>query len=156
MILTCPNCSTKFKVKAGAIPPAGRKVKCKSCANVWHAMPEEEPAAVAPAAPPPPATLLVEASALPSPLRRFRGDRQAEAVQIAFPPQGAVLSVGARDLVVKLRGGTPPFTVLADGRPVALRLYRRETVLPPPGPGFVTLSVIDALGTSGRVSFELR
>jgi penicillin-binding protein 1C len=109
-----------------------------------------------PAAPPPPATLLVEASALPSPLRRFRGDRQAEAVQIAFPPQGAVLSVGARDLVVKLRGGTPPFTVLADGRPVALRLYRRETVLPPPGPGFVTLSVIDALGTSGHVSFELR
>lgn len=109
-----------------------------------------------PAAPPPPATLLVEASALPTPLRRFRGDRQAEAVQIAFPPQGAVLSVGARDLVVKLRGGTPPFTVLADGRPVALRLYRRETVLPPPGPGFVTLSVIDALGTSGRVSFELR
>lgn len=55
MILTCPNCTKKFKVKAGAIPPAGRKVKCKNCANVWHAMPEGEDDAAAPAAAPPPA-----------------------------------------------------------------------------------------------------
>lgn len=57
MILTCPSCATKFRVKAGAIGPAGRKVKCRNCAHTWHAMPEDDDTAAveaAKAAPPPP------------------------------------------------------------------------------------------------------
>ena len=53
MILTCPNCDTKFRVKDDAIGPNGRKVKCRNCAHVWHAMPEGADDAMAP---PPPAT----------------------------------------------------------------------------------------------------
>lgn len=51
MILTCPNCSTKFRVKDDAIGPTGRKVKCRNCENVWHAMPDGMDAPAAPAAP---------------------------------------------------------------------------------------------------------
>lgn len=42
MILTCPNCSTKFRVKDGVIGAAGRKVKCRNCAHTWHAMPTDD------------------------------------------------------------------------------------------------------------------
>ena len=36
MILTCPACDTKYVVKDGAIPPAGRQVRCASCKHGWH------------------------------------------------------------------------------------------------------------------------
>lgn len=36
MILTCPACGTSYVVKDGAIPPAGRKVRCASCKHSWH------------------------------------------------------------------------------------------------------------------------
>lgn len=99
MILTCPNCATKFKVKAGAIPPAGRKVKCKSCANVWHAMPEGEDAAPAPvaqpapppvdaAAPPPPPAPEPEHAAPPPPPppQEDEGDGAMDGPPLATPP----------------------------------------------------------------------
>ena len=41
MILTCPACSTKYVVKDGAIPPAGRQVRCASCKHSWHQDPED-------------------------------------------------------------------------------------------------------------------
>ncbi|WP_396595184.1 MJ0042-type zinc finger domain-containing protein [Brevundimonas sp. R86498] len=55
MILTCPSCATSYFAPDGAIPPAGRKVRCQSCAHVWHATTEEplELTAAADAAPEP-------------------------------------------------------------------------------------------------------
>jgi predicted Zn finger-like uncharacterized protein len=44
MIITCPECSSRFFVDAAAIPPAGRKVRCSSCSAVWNQLPmPEEP-----------------------------------------------------------------------------------------------------------------
>lgn len=40
MILTCPECGTQYVVKEGAIPPAGRQVRCASCKHSWHQDPE--------------------------------------------------------------------------------------------------------------------
>jgi predicted Zn finger-like uncharacterized protein len=40
MILTCPECSTKYVVKDGAIPQGGRKVRCASCQHSWHQDPD--------------------------------------------------------------------------------------------------------------------
>lgn len=40
MILTCPECGTKYVVKDGAIPDGGRKVRCASCKHSWHQEPE--------------------------------------------------------------------------------------------------------------------
>lgn len=109
--------------------------------------------------PPPPATLIVDTADLPPPLRRFR-DRgavfaaPAGAPELAFPPDGARLSPSDR-LVVKLRGGRAPFTVLANGQPLATGLRGREWTLSHPGPGFSTLVVVDADGRSDRVRVEL-
>ena len=44
MILTCPSCGTQYAVKDGAIPPAGRQVRCASCKHAWHQDPEGSPA----------------------------------------------------------------------------------------------------------------
>lgn len=41
MILTCPNCSTQYVVKDGAIPPGGRQVRCAACKHSWHQDPDE-------------------------------------------------------------------------------------------------------------------
>ena len=50
MILTCPSCGTQYVVKDGAIPPAGRQVRCKACGHSWREIPEgpaaDEPAEV--------------------------------------------------------------------------------------------------------------
>ena len=43
MILTCPSCATRYNVKAGAIPPEGRTVRCAACGNKWHAEPDDAP-----------------------------------------------------------------------------------------------------------------
>jgi predicted Zn finger-like uncharacterized protein len=53
MILTCPACGTQYLVKDGAIPAAGRQVRCASCGHSWHQDPEGgEQAATAPVAQP--------------------------------------------------------------------------------------------------------
>jgi len=46
--------------------------------------------------------------------------------------------------------------VLANGAPVRVASHAREDMLDLPGPGHVTLSVIDADGRSARVQVELR
>lgn len=40
MILTCPGCSARYRVKDGLIPEAGKKVKCKKCGVVFRAFPD--------------------------------------------------------------------------------------------------------------------
>ncbi|WP_323768116.1 penicillin-binding protein 1C [Antarctobacter sp.] len=109
-----------------------------------------------PLAPPPPETLLVSRAQLPEPLQRFGPREDVPALQLTFPPDGALLAATGGGVPVKLRGGRPPYTLLADGAVLATGLRRPEFLAPVLGPGFTTLSVIDAQGASGRVSIELR
>ncbi len=63
MIITCPECATRYQADAAKFPAAGRKVKCAKCGHAWH---QDPPAAEAvvdieepivrpePPAPPPP------------------------------------------------------------------------------------------------------
>ena len=69
MILTCPQCATRYQTDAAAFPPAGRKVRCAKCGHVWHqegapreaeAEPEIE---IIPPAPPPGPNAALRASA---------------------------------------------------------------------------------------------
>jgi penicillin-binding protein 1C len=110
----------------------------------------------APLPAPPPDVLLVSRAQLPAPLQRFGRDEDRRPLQVSFPPDGARLSLSEGGVPVKLRGGTPPFTLLADGAVVAHGMNRSEFIAPVSGLGFTTLSVIDALGRAGRVSIELR
>jgi predicted Zn finger-like uncharacterized protein len=36
MILTCPECATRYEADAAKFPAAGRKVRCAKCGHVWH------------------------------------------------------------------------------------------------------------------------
>ncbi|WP_158965170.1 penicillin-binding protein 1C [Chachezhania sediminis] len=113
-----------------------------------------------PLPPPPPATLIVDTADLPPPLQRFREPgavfaAAADAPELSFPPDGARLARGEA-LTVKLRGGSAPYTVLADGRPLATGLRGWEWALPLQGPGFSTLVVVDAKGRSDRVRVEFQ
>jgi len=115
-----------------------------------------------PLPPPPAATLLLPTERLPLPLQHFRPRDAAfstlnpDAPELMFPPNGALIEAPGGALAVKILGGTSPFTWLANGVPVALAIRARETTLPMPGPGPVTLSVIDASGNSARVEITLR
>ncbi len=42
MILTCPNCSTRYSVNAKAFGESGRAVRCAQCGHKWHAMAQDE------------------------------------------------------------------------------------------------------------------
>jgi penicillin-binding protein 1C len=113
-----------------------------------------------PLPPPPAATLTVSTAALPPPLRRFRprGDvvaPDADAPSVAFPPDGAAVALEGGPLTVRVRGGTAPFTWLADGRPVAVGAERREVELAVGPGGPVALAVIDAEGRAARVRIDL-
>ncbi len=112
-----------------------------------------------PQPPAPAATLLISNVELPQPLQRFRSRSAAfqadeDAPAVAFPPDGAEVELLPAGLLVRVRGGTAPFTWLADGVPLVVALQGRETILSLPGTGFVTLSVIDAEGRSARAEIR--
>lgn len=49
MILTCPNCNSRYLVSDAAIPAEGRAVRCAACKHVWTEYPPQEAAVAAPA-----------------------------------------------------------------------------------------------------------
>jgi len=43
MIITCPQCETRFITDTASFPASGRRVRCSKCGHVWHqAAPEPE------------------------------------------------------------------------------------------------------------------
>src|SRR5262249_5329340 len=116
--------------------------------------------------PRPPAGAIVASNAeLPMPLRRFRHPNEDvnardSGPQIAFPGDGVDLDLGlaAGDeapLIVKVRNGRPPFTFFANGAPFGRSAFARQESWHPDGPGYVTLSVVDAEGRSDAVKVFL-
>ncbi|HTM76064.1 MAG TPA: penicillin-binding protein 1C, partial [Devosia sp.] len=113
-----------------------------------------------------PAGVLFASNAqLPAPLKRFRHpndnmvNRDA-APQIAFPADGVDVDLGlasgsAAALMVKVRNGVPPFTFFANGAPFGRSAFARQNAWNPDGPGYVTLSVVDAEGRSDKVTVFL-
>ncbi|MEQ1771376.1 MAG: hypothetical protein ABL879_16225, partial [Devosia sp.] len=104
---------------------------------------------------------------LPLPLRRFRHPdeqivKRDAAPEIAFPADGTDLDLdlglatgGGQPLIIKVRNGAPPFTFLANGAPFGRSAFARQGSWTPDGPGFVTLTVLDAEGRSDKVNVFL-
>jgi predicted Zn finger-like uncharacterized protein len=44
MVITCPNCRTRFQLPPSSLGPRGRNVRCSSCGNRWFVEPFPEPA----------------------------------------------------------------------------------------------------------------
>jgi predicted Zn finger-like uncharacterized protein len=44
MILTCPNCASRFLISAEALAPSGRRVKCSACGTQWFQAPDSDAA----------------------------------------------------------------------------------------------------------------
>ncbi|MEN3951969.1 zinc-ribbon domain-containing protein [Iodidimonas sp. SYSU 1G8] len=67
MIITCPNCSTRYTLPQDKIKPGGQRVRCAKCGNVWHQQPDEaaapEPVAEPVFVPPSGADLPADAAA---------------------------------------------------------------------------------------------
>jgi len=112
--------------------------------------------------PPPPSVLTVSNLELPLPLRHFQhGDPldNPNRPEITFPPDGARLDTGGdtqnTPMVIKLRNGRLPITVLIDGTPIQLLPWEREVQWQPTGRGFVSISVIDAIGETDHVQVFL-
>ena len=76
-------------------------------------------------------------------------------MHLIFPPDGARLESAGQPLTIKLGGGVAPFSVLADGRPVATGIRRREFEISGLEAGFSTLAVVDARGRADRISLRL-
>lgn len=111
-----------------------------------------------PLPPAPPAALLLGHADLPAPLQRFgtRLAQASEAPELAFPPDGAALRMLPGGVLARVERGRAPFTWFANGAPVLMASHEREARLVLDGPGFVTLSVVDAEGRGARVELELR
>jgi predicted Zn finger-like uncharacterized protein len=40
MILTCPQCETRYRLTAEKLTPDGHHVRCTNCGEIWHQMPD--------------------------------------------------------------------------------------------------------------------
>jgi penicillin-binding protein 1C len=117
--------------------------------------------ALAPQPPAPPETLLVAGDQLPEPLRQFRArgaafDAKLGAPKLIFPPDGAEVELMTSGLLLRIEGGTAPYTILANNAPLRAGLTAPEVVVSSLTAGFVTLSVIDSQGRSTQSHIRLR
>ncbi len=121
----------------------------------------------APLAKAPKGTLLASNAKLPLPLRRFRpsGDLirsgSEQALHIQFPLPGSRIDASSGEgqfssVPVKVAGGVMPMTVLVNGKAAGELDSRRQRLVDPPGPGFVRLTVMDAMGAADTVVVRIQ
>jgi predicted Zn finger-like uncharacterized protein len=107
MILSCPNCATRFGVPDHALQPAGRTVKCSRCAHLWFVGPDGEPA------PAPVPALVGQPAPEPQP------QPQPEPPPVATPEPPASETTPPRDFDAAIAPGAPESAALAGARAAA-------------------------------------
>jgi len=81
----------------------------------------------------------------------------ADPVRIAYPRNGSEIEQPAdRPIALQAKGGRRPLVWLVDGRPVPAPPHRRDAAWRPGGPGFATVTVIDADGLTAQARIRVR
>jgi predicted Zn finger-like uncharacterized protein len=83
MILTCPNCDTRFHVDPDTFGAGRRKVRCSRCRHIWQQDPLPEPE---PEKPPPPPPAPPQEEEFPIPPRRLVVEPEPEPADLMPPP----------------------------------------------------------------------
>jgi predicted Zn finger-like uncharacterized protein len=106
MILTCPQCDTRYQADATKFAPPGRKVRCAKCGHVWHqeAPVEPEVELEQPVAPPEPSSVFAPPPSMPAMEPEPQRAAYAPAMEAVAPRAQAVPVVEARP---KPRSRTP-------------------------------------------------
>src|ERR1700748_2878602 len=86
MILTCPNCSTRYQADEAKFPPSGRQVRCAKCGHVWHQPGPEVSVAAAAAGSQPHSAPEAQAEEF-EPIQRIRAQMAAAVSHTAPPPR---------------------------------------------------------------------
>ena len=100
---------------------------------------------VLPAAPRPPAP----------PTRSALPHADPDGLRLLFPPPGAVLA-SDRTVTLRAMGGRRPLTFLVDGTPLPAVPAQRTTGWVPSGPGFYSVTVLDADGLAARAQVRVQ
>jgi penicillin-binding protein 1C len=83
-------------------------------------------------------------------------------LRIQFPLNGSQIDAGAAEgkrlssLPVRVAGGVFPMTLLINGKAVGEIESRRQRMVEPPGPGFIRLTVMDAVGAADTVTIRIQ
>jgi predicted Zn finger-like uncharacterized protein len=93
MILTCPNCATRYFINDVLVGRAGRTVKCTTCHSTWRAEPEEDDPL--PLTAPDPAAHTAAVSAEADPLSALPADRLSQAFRARAQEQRKVREAAA-------------------------------------------------------------
>ncbi|HEX7007092.1 MAG TPA: DUF3426 domain-containing protein [Alphaproteobacteria bacterium] len=105
MIITCPECATRFSLDPSAIGPQGRKVRCSSCHHTWlQTLPAEAEAVAVGAGP---GTLSFEERRAPEPVAAPAGASSASA-SIAAASASVAAEREARQAERGVRFQRPP------------------------------------------------
>ena len=136
MILSCPDCGTRFAIDADKLRPDGRRVKCGKCAHVWFESapePEPEPEADTFDDPPLSVTPLEPEEQSPIPPRNLPAIHRAKKARSARIGWLAVVTLLAAILAVLWFGRAQIATIVpqAEGIYAAVGL----PAFPPPGEG---------------------
>ncbi|MDF1747824.1 MAG: zinc-ribbon domain-containing protein [Alphaproteobacteria bacterium] len=152
MILTCPNCSTKFRVKDDAVGPTGRKVKCRNCAHVWHAMPEgmDGPVPAPPAPKPKPKPV---EPARPAEFDNSMDEDFAPPPAAAAPLRSPAPNGNSPDNMNDMPDGMPPPPIAQDGDFV---LRQRQPKVEKKSPVMAWVILLILLIATGAVGFFFR
>jgi len=87
MILTCPECSTRYQTDPAQFGTEGRKVRCAKCAHVWHQAP-------------------LSVAADPEP--EFTAPEESEPLVAATPPQRSAYMPSYESAALTARPESPP------------------------------------------------
>jgi penicillin-binding protein 1C len=84
-------------------------------------------------------------------------DQQAaRALRIAFPVDGTLMPyISGQQIALEARGGSSPLTWLVNGQPLGATSAGQSLSWLPDGPGFHTITVLDAAGQAARVKLRL-